>query len=250
MDRRIFIALMALGGLPLAQEAYAKGTTIEDVLKALGLNTHDQKTQGTAKSLSAKDADAGLRSALAQGTDAAVNRLAKVDGYWADPVVKIALPGPLATAQRTLKPLGASRLLDEVHLKMNRAAELAAPIARGLFIDAIKGMTITDAVSIVKGGPTSGTDYLKKTTSPRLTSLFIPPMEDALQSTGAVSYLSKAIKRNRLGAYVKEEPKAYLGKYAVGLALDGLFHYIGVEETAIRRDPARRTSQILKTVFG
>jgi hypothetical protein len=240
MDRRAFSALVASGLFSIADRAAASDVKLQDVLNSLGMTT----------ALSAKDADTGLRAALTQGAEVAVKKVGKVDGYWGDPAVKIALPGPLSNVQKTLKPLGASGLLDELHLKMNRAAEVAAPVAKGLFLDAIKAMTITEAVAIVKGGPTSGTDYLKKATSPRLTVLFTPPMEDALQSTGAVAYLKKSIKRNGLSAYVKEDPKVYLGKHAVGLALDGLFHYIGVEETAIRRDPAKRTSQILKTVFG
>lgn len=240
MDRRTFSALVTCGLFSIADQAAASDVKIQNVLDALGM----------AKVMSSKDADTGLRAALSQGTEVAVKKVGKVDGYWGDPAVRIALPSTLAKVQKTLKPLGASGLLDDLHLKMNRAAEVAAPVAKGLFADAIKSMTITDAVAIVKGGNTSGTDYLKKTTSPRLITLFTPPMEQAMESTGAVEYLKRSIKRNGLTAYVKEDPKVYLGKHAVGLALDGLFHYIGVEEVAIRRDPAKRTTQILKSVFG
>jgi hypothetical protein len=75
-------------------------------------------------------------------------------------------------------------------------------------------------------------------------------MGDALQKTGAVTSLDRAISRNGLGAYVKEDPKTYLAKHAVGYALSGLFHYVGTEEAAIRSDPGKRTSDILRKVFG
>ena len=204
----------------------------------------------TAPKLSSSKADAGLRDLLKTGTASAVARVSRVDGYWGDDAIRIPLPKPLAGLQKTLKPLGMSGLLDDVHLRMNRAAESAAPVAKGLFIDAITSMTINDAVGIIRGGPTSGTDYLQKTTTPRLTTAFTPPMESALQATGAVDYLDRAVRRNNLQGVVKTDAKTYLGEYAVGLALSGLFHYVGVEETAIRRQPAKRTTDLLKSLFG
>ena len=208
------------------------------------------KLKSVLAGLSDKDAQGGLREMLDNGAIAAVTRVGKPGGYWDDPAIRIPLPKSLDTLQKTLKPLGQSGLLDDVQLRMNRAAEGAAPVAQGLFISAIKAMTIRDAMAIVKGGPTSGTDYLQKTTTPGLTDAFTPPMESALQSTGAVDYLNRFILRNKLQSLVKTDAKTWLGGHAVTYALDGLFHYVGVEETAIRRDPARRTSQLLKKVFG
>lgn len=225
MDRRaLILAVMALGGT--ATEALA------------------------AKKLTESAAREGLRELLKAGTDAAVTRVGRTDGYWGDDLIRIALPKPLAKLQKTLKAVGMSALLDDVHLRMNRAAESAAPVARGLFIDAIAGMSIKDAVGIVRGGSTSGTDYLERTTTPRLTEAFTPPMRNALQATGAVEYLDRAIRRNNLQGVIKTDARTYLAGHAVGLALDGLFHYAGVEETAIRRSPAKRTSALLKSLFG
>ncbi|MEI9903931.1 MAG: DUF4197 domain-containing protein [Asticcacaulis sp.] len=200
--------------------------------------------------LSDADAQGALRETLDNGTLAAVTRVGKPGGYWDDPAIRIPLPKPLSGLQKVMKPLGQSGLLDDVHLRMNRAAENAAPVAQGLFVAAIKSMTIKDAVGIVKGGPTSGTQYLQRTTTPGLTTAFTPPMENALQSTGAVDYLNRAIQRNNLQGVIKTDAKTWLGSYAVAMALDGLFHYVGAEETAIRRDPAKRTSQLLKKAFG
>lgn len=197
-----------------------------------------------------KQAQAALRQMLNDGTVASVEKLGKTDGYWGDSLVRIPLPKTLAKAQKLAKPLGLSGVFDELHLRINRGAEQAAPLARDLFHDAIKSMTIKDAVGIITGAPTAGTQYLQKTTTPRLTTAFTPIVENALQSAGAVTYFDRAVKRNNLKNLVKTDAKTYLGKYAVGYALEGLFHYIGVEETAIRRSPAKRGSQILKAVFG
>ncbi len=206
--------------------------------------------EAMASALTDKNAQKALREALDQGTEAAVTRVSKPDGYWGDDLIRIALPKNLAKIDKGLKPLGMSGPLDDVHLRMNRAAETAAPVAKGLFIDAITSLTIKDAIGIVKGGNTAGTDYLQRTTTPRLTAAFLPSMESAMQATGAVEVFDRAIKRNNLQSMVKTDAKTYLGQYATSLALSGLFHYVGVEETAIRRSPAKRTSQILQAVFG
>lgn len=238
MDRRFVIAALISAGWTTQASAES------DLSKLIKSAT---KSKG---GLSSAQADSGLREALSLGAAAAVTRVGKSDGYWGDSLIRIPLPATLAKVQKTLKPLGMSGALDDVHLKVNRAAEVAAPVAKGLFVDAIKALTIQDALAIVRGGPTSGTQYLQKATTPRLTTLFTPPIQTALQDTGAVQALDKAIARNGLNSYIKKEPKVYLSDYAVGKALSGLFYYVGQEETAIRTDPAKRTSAILKTVFG
>lgn len=238
MDRRFVIAALISAGWTTQAAAESD---LSKVIKAV---------TASKGGLTASQADSGLREALSLGAAAAVTRVARTDGYWGNNLIRIPLPDTLSKVQRTLKPLGLSGALDDVHLKMNRAAETAAPVAKGLFIDAIKALTIQDAIGIVKGGPTSGTQYLQKATTPRLTTLFTPPIETALQETGAVQALDRAIKRNGLNGYIRKEPKVYLSEFAVGKALGGLFHYVGTEETAIRTDPAKRTSVLLRAVFG
>jgi Protein of unknown function (DUF4197) len=44
--------------------------------------------------------------------------------------------------------------------------------------------------------------------------------------------------------------KSQLIGFAVSKALDGLFYYVAEEERAIRRDPAKRTTDLLRRVFG
>ena len=244
MDRRHFFAsgLFVLTPSLILAPDLVLANDLDKVLAAVKASQ--------AKKLNQSDAQLGLKEALSLGAVASVTRLSKPDGYWADKVVQIALPKSLRKVQQTLKPLGMSGALDEVHENMNHAAEQAAPVAKDLFLDAIKSMTITDAISIVRGGPTSGTQYLQKATTPRLTTLFTPPMTKALENTGAVKALESAVKRNGLGSYLKQDPKTYLGNYAVTQALSGLFHYVGSEESAIRTDKNKRNSAILKAVFG
>jgi hypothetical protein len=205
---------------------------------------------GLKRPLDQKTADQGIRALLNQGMLTSITRLSKIDGYWKDAKVSIPLPKPLNQLQSTLKPLKASGALDELHLSLNRAAEKSAPLAKNLFMDAIKAMTITDAVGIVKGAPNSGTLYLQKATSPRLISAFSPIMMKSVEETGALALMRGAIKKHKLSSIIKDDPAQTLTQHGVKWALNGIFHYIGTEETLIRNDPSKRSSQILKTVFG
>jgi hypothetical protein len=44
--------------------------------------------------------------------------------------------------------------------------------------------------------------------------------------------------------------KANLTDYGLDMALKGIFHYLAQEEAAIRDNPAKRTTDILRKVFG
>lgn len=213
--------------------------------------------------LSQGDAASGLKEALRLGSIAATGRLGKLDGFFADGRVHIPLPGTLGKAQKSLKPLGLAGPLDDVELKMNRAAEASMPAAKTLFINAVSGITLTDALSILRGGDTAATDYLRGKTSPDLTKLLRPKMESTLQTTGAFTALDRASSSLNMGglnlgganlgsagANMGAGLKGQVIDFAVTKALDGAFYYVGQEEAAIRRDPVKRTTSILRKVFG
>ena len=206
--------------------------------------------QGLPRGLNKTQAEGGLREALSQGAVNAVLKVGRVDGYWKDEKIRIPLPGVLGQTQRTLGRVGLGKPLDDLQLKVNRGAETAAPRARDMFVNAIRGMSVEDVVGLLRGGETSGTDYPKQKTSPGLTNLFRPPMADALNSTGAIRSLDQVVANNRLGGAMGQSPSATLTDFAVGKALDGLFHYVREEERAIRTNPAKRTTDLLRRTFG
>jgi hypothetical protein len=195
------------------------------------------------------DADSALRQALTIGAGNVVTRLGAFDGYFADPKVHIPLPKSLQQVQSGLKAVGYSKPLDDLELKINRGAETAAPKAKTLFVNAIKAMTIQDAIGIVKGGDTAGTEFLKGKTLPSLTTAFTPPMNNALSSVGALKAADKVASETAKFGY-RKDLRGELISYAVGSALSGMFLYLGEEEKAIRENPAKRTTAILKKVFG
>jgi hypothetical protein len=134
---------------------------------------------------------------------------------------------------------------------MNRAAEAAAPKALNIFTDAASGMTIDDAHAILAGPKDAATQYFRRTTSGKLTTAFHPIVDNELSGVGAVGAFRAVQAKSASLPLVGQDVQTFdLSDFTVGKALDGLFHYLGVEEAAIRTNPAARTTDLLKKVFG
>ena len=83
----------------------------------------------------------GLRDALKVASGRVIGRVGRSDGFNGDPAIRIPLPYILDNITGPLRAIGASGLLDDLQLKMNRAAEQAAPKALDIFVDAASKMT-------------------------------------------------------------------------------------------------------------
>jgi hypothetical protein len=247
-----------LGGLGATAALAAPGLAgAQDLGRILG----QVAQSGLPRGVSERDAQSGLREALSNGAVSAILRLGRADGYWGNPVVRIPLPDPLDDVQSLLRPLRQSRMLDDLHLFSNRGAESAAPQARTIFLDAIRSFSITDIVGVLRGPETAGTQLLSERTRPGLLGLFRPPMVGALDQSGASPTFERVANRynrqiGRLGGFGSGMTTSggslrdQFVDFCVGKALDGLFHYVGEEEKLIRRDPVKRTSDLLRRVFG
>jgi len=195
------------------------------------------------------DASRGIKEALGLAAMNATNRLAQPDGFWGNAEVRIPLPGLLGRSQRTLAGFGMSRPLDELQRNINHAAETTMPQAGSLFVNAVRTITIADAIDIVRGGDDSATLYLRGRTETRLTSLLKPPMTRALTASGAFTLLRAALREVGLASMTSDVRREVI-EFSTAKALDGCFRFIADEERAIRRDPWRRTSDIMRRVFG
>jgi hypothetical protein len=210
---------------------------------------------------------AGLKEALTVGTDTAVSIVSKVDGYYKDELIKILLP-PEADIivdnldNPLLQGLGLDLLVEDVILKINRAAEDAATEAAPVFWNAITGMTIADGYNILHGEDTAATHYLRVNTFGPLTQLYAPKMQTSLDKdiVGGVSAQDtwstltgeyNTIANSVVGQLAGLEPvNTDLGEWVTVKALDGLFVKIADEEKAIREDPLARVTALLERVFG
>jgi len=202
--------------------------------------------------LSQADAAMGIRAALDNGVGNAIANVGVLDGFLGNALVRIPLPKVLQDVQSYLKPIGADGLLVELQQQLNRGAEKAAPVAKDIFIGAIRDLTITDAINIVRGPDNAATQYLADRTTTKLAQLFSPIMENALNQTGALQIadqLQSTMRNIPLGPNLSNA-RGDLIKHGVEYGLKGVFYYIGEEEKAIRENPAKRTSEILRRVFG
>jgi len=201
------------------------------------------------KSLSNDEIISGLKEALSVGTNNSTASASKVDGYLKNPKIKIPFPKEAEQMESTLRNLGMNKQVDDFVTSMNRAAEEAAKDAAPVFLNAVKNMTITDGVSILKGNDTAATGYLRKQTTADLTVKFIPIIKAALEKVEVTKYWEPLVTRyNQVPFVTKQNPK--LDEYVNAKALDGLFYLISQEELKIRKNPEARVTDLLKKVFG
>jgi len=189
-----------------------------------------------------------LKQALTIGTQNSTSRLSAVDGFFKDAAIKILLPPEAESVEKTLRNFGLGSLVDKTILSLNRAAEDAAKSATPIFVDAIKQMTISDALGILQGGDFAATNYFKDKTTAALTDAFKPVISKSLEKVDATKYWTDMFTAYNKFA-VKKVPTD-INVYVTQKAIDGIFYEVGLEEQKIRKDPAARVTDLLKSVFG
>lgn len=202
-----------------------------------------------AAGLSELDASAGLRAALERGARAAVSQLGKPDGFLGNAALRIPLPDSLKGPAKLLRATGQGRRVDELETAINRAAEAAVPQGQTILLDAVRGMSVQDALQILRGGDTAVTGFFAERTRAPLGEAFLPIVTQATEQVSlARKYEAVASRASRFGLISAAD--ADLPTFVTGKALNGLFSVIGDEEKKIRRDPVGTGEAILKQVFG
>jgi hypothetical protein len=218
---------------------WQKGT---DILKGSG-------TGQTQDTLTTEEIGAGLKDALLVGSENVVSQLGSLDGFNLDPAIHIPLPEQFSTVKSVLGKVGMTSLLDDLELKLNRAAEVATPKAKALFGQAISAMTFEDVMNIYNGEEDAATRYFQDKMTPPLAKEMQPVVEQSLAEVGAVQSYDNVMGEYRTIPFVPDV-KADLTTYVVEKGMDGIFYYMAKEEAAIRQNPAKRTTELLQKVFG
>lgn len=250
--RQFLTASAAALGCALSAPAAAQSDFLSRGMENLG-NVLGNGGTGDGGALSTPQIVSGLKEALRVGTERVVNQLGQAGGYLNDKAVHIPLPGFLGQAQSVLQAAGASGLLDDLEVRMNRAAEAAAPQARDIFVNAIGQMSLSDARGILNGPDDAATRYFQRTMTPELKTAFRPVVDRELEEAGAIrafESVQSSYESVPFASGLGDSAKDRMVDHAVQGATDGVFHYLAKEEAAIRNDPARRTTDLLKTIFG
>lgn len=209
-------------------------------------------TSGTSQGLSQQQVAKGLKNALEVGIENAVNLVGVTNGFYKNAEIKIPFPEEAIKVKEVCESVGLGNQVIQFEEKLNRAAEQAAKGATGVFKEAITQMTISDAISILKGGDNAATEYLKKTTSDKLYQKFYPVVVDATEKIMLAQYWTPLVEKyNKVTLLTGgEQVNTDLNAYVTNKALDGLYLMVAKEELKIRKDPVARVTDILKEVFG
>lgn len=238
--KRLSLMMAVLLVILLAQQTRAD--LLGDVLK-------DVKIPVSKGNLDNDTVVSGLKEALSVGTRSAVTSVSRTDGYFSNQAIKILMPEKIRNVAEVLRKVGYQKQVDDFVLAMNRAAERAAPKATEYFVGAIKEMTLQDGQKILNGGDTAATDYFKSKTSDKIFAAFKPIVTQSMDEVGTARAYKNMMASYNSVPFVKTE-SLDLDNYVTNKAIDGLFYMVGQEEKQIRTNPAARTTDLLKKVFG
>lgn len=220
------------------------GTDVTEATK-----TVTNAVSGGAENFSTEDLNKAFKQALDLGSQRVVDQLGKEDGFNKDSAIRIPLPQQMQTVKKWLGKVGLGDSLDSFEVSLNRAAEDAMPKAKALFIETIKQMSFDDVKSIYNGGDDAATRYFQEKMTPSLTEEMAPVVQQSLSDVGAVKLYDKVMGDYESIPFVPDV-KANLTDHVVEGGLHGIFHYLAKEEAEIRKNPVKRTTELLKRVFG
>jgi len=234
----IFITVIASLTISAAQANW-----LDQILGGKGTNS-------TVAALSVDEMTKGLKEALAKGTEKAVADLGKTNGFLGNVAVKIPMPQKLQEVEKGLRMMKQDKYADEFIATMNHAAEAAVPEAGPIIGDAIREMTVTDARNILDGPDDAATQYFRKTSEKHLKEKMLPIVKTATEKAGVTAAYKKFTEKAGFMASFLQKEGLDVDQYVTNKAFDGLFLMIAAEEKEIRKNPAARTTDLLKQVFG
>ncbi|SDZ76399.1 DUF4197 domain-containing protein [Microbulbifer marinus] len=185
----------------------------------------------------------GIKETLYTSTDRASTRLSQSGAF------NLQLPAAARPVADSLRQFGFGSYVDQLEIAMNRGAEQAVAEAAPVFKQAITGMTVNDALGIIRGSDTAATDYFRGQTESALRLRYQPIVEANLRKTGFYDqYKSMLAVYGKLP--IASKPDMDLERHVIDSSMSTLFSRIGEEETLIRRDPVARGSVLIGQVFG
>ena len=197
-----------------------------------------------------QEAALGIKDALGQGLNRSVFQLNAVDGFFKDAAYKILLPPDAKKIENTLRSIGFGNMVDKAILQINRGAEDAAGFAKPIFIDAIKNMTLQDAIGLVRNGDTSATNFFRVKTNQKLMDAFMPVINSSLAKVDATKYYGDLVSKYNSLPTTFRKINPDLASFVTERATNAMFDLIAKEEINIRTNFAARSTDILKKVFG
>ncbi len=192
----------------------------------------------------------GLKQALTLGSQNAIKKLGRIDGFYRNPKVRIPMPESLEKVEDALRAVKQDKYADEFILTLNRAAEQAVPGTTAIFVDAIKSMSIEEAGNILRGPDDAATRYFRKKSGERLAEKILPIVQKSTSKVGVTARYKSMVDKLGIASGFIDPESLDIDQYVTNKSIDGLFRILANEEKQIRKDPAARTTELLKKVFG
>jgi Protein of unknown function (DUF4197) len=208
-----------------------------------------EASSGTGATTSSSALARAIKESLELGSTRAADMLSKTGGYSQSPVYRIKLPQQVQSIASRLRQFGLGGQVDRIEALMNQGAEQAAIEAKGVFIDAVRAMTITDALGIVRGNDTAATDYFRRSTEAVLRDRYSPIIKRNLEQIGFYRQYQQLLTAYKV-LPIANKPELDLEQHVLTQSLDALFKQVGQEEKLIRQDPIGRGSSAIAAVFG
>ncbi len=202
--------------------------------------------------LSNEEVVAGLKEALQIGADRTVSKAGADNGFWNDQRIRIPFPQEAIKVKNTLLQIGLVKPVEDFERTLNKAAGNAAKEAVPVFVEAIRGLSIQDGFTILRGGDNAATDLLRQRTETQLRARFMPVVKNATSAVALTSYWEPLASAYNTATILtgQQAVDPDLDAYVTDRALDGLFLLLADEEKKIREDPLARTTELLRRVFG
>ncbi|MCB1875782.1 MAG: DUF4197 domain-containing protein [Chromatiales bacterium] len=249
MPSKLHLSALALVGVLVVNPVRAG---LDDLLKGAMQQLGGGDTASSV--LSNSEVVSGLKEALGNGVETAVNALGKQGGFLGNSLVEIGVPDSMKKTVKLARKLGGEKYVDEFVSSMNQAAEKAVPDAAKILGDAVRDMSVEDAMGILKGPDDAATQYFRKVSEGKLSEKFLPIVKESTDAVGVTSAYKQVAGNagEMLGGLLGGGPTKSLDldQYVTGKTLDGLFKYIAIQEKEIRANPLARSSDLLKKVFG
>lgn len=221
--------------------------------------TQPQLEEAATAALSQSEMATAMKEALASGVESAITTLGQPDGFLGNALVKIPMPPSLASVEQLARKSGQGHYADQFITSINRAAEKAVPEASAILGDAIRQMSVTDVEQIISGPDDAATRYFERVSRQSLQQKLLPIIKQETGTAGVTAAYKNLVDSaggvlNSLGplsSFASGVTKAVdLDHYVTDQSLDALFDYIAIEERQIRTNPAARSTELLKKVFG
>ncbi|MFN8290855.1 MAG: DUF4197 domain-containing protein [Chitinophagaceae bacterium] len=189
----------------------------------------------------------GLKDALSQGLFKSLDAFANPDG---NPLVRFVFPDDAQKIEKTLRDVGLDKTINQVTGKFTRAMSSAVKVAKPLFFDAIKNMSIKEAAKIlVTDNPHAATDYFKQEMKPGLMTAFRPVVDSTIKVEGADKEWSGITKVYNSIPFISKPLENNLTDFISARVVDLMFLMVANEEEQIRSKYELRKTDMMKKVF-